>query len=504
MPLSINTNIASLTAQRAMVNSNAGLERSFERLSTGQRINSASDDAAGLAIGKDLESRVSGLNQAIRNANDAISMVQIAEGSLDEATSILQRMRDLSVQAANGSLSSVEQGYLDAEHTKLAATLDKVIAQASFNNQTLLSTSDKTSTFQVGADRVDTLDVTFDRIGANILGVDASQIALNATGTKETASFTNFAQSARMGAADYDTVSLTTGFAAGDTISVKYGEAAATNIVLTAGTAADDAFIADDTNLTKFVAVLNDRISDASFAVSNTDHITVTLGAATLNSGTDGDKATNFTLGATTAGNGNVARASVTAFTQNGILATDTFKLTVGSTEFTTAAGAYATNTAIAAALDTAVGDSAAFDVGVNGSDEITVTYKIEGNEAETTYKLEKTLGHVGTDSTTTGHRSIVDGVDDAATAIVDIDAALAEVAKDRAALGATQQQLESTVRNLANVAENTSAAQSRIMDTDYAAETANLTKAQILQQAATSILAQANAQPQAVLSLLQ
>ena len=106
MPLSINTNIASLTAQRAMGNSNAGLERAFERLSTGQRVNSASDDAAGLAIGKDLESRVSGLNQSIRNANDAISMVQIAEGSLDEATSILQRMRDLAVQVANGSLSS--------------------------------------------------------------------------------------------------------------------------------------------------------------------------------------------------------------------------------------------------------------------------------------------------------------------------------------------------------------------------------------------------------------
>ena len=102
MPLSINTNIASMTAQRSFLNSNASLEQSFERLSTGKRVNSAVDDAAGLAIGKDLESRVSGLNQAIRNVNDGISMVQIAEGTLDEATSILQRMRDLAVQAANG------------------------------------------------------------------------------------------------------------------------------------------------------------------------------------------------------------------------------------------------------------------------------------------------------------------------------------------------------------------------------------------------------------------
>ena len=127
MPLSINTNIASMTAQRAMLNSNAALETSFERLSTGKRVNSAVDDAAGLAIGKDLESRVSGLNQAVRNVNDGISMVQIAEGTLDEVTTILQRMRDLAVQAANDSLSSTERGYLDTEQSKLATTLGAVI-----------------------------------------------------------------------------------------------------------------------------------------------------------------------------------------------------------------------------------------------------------------------------------------------------------------------------------------------------------------------------------------
>ncbi|MDA8738138.1 hypothetical protein N9M55_00005, partial [Luminiphilus sp.] len=103
MPLSINTNVASLTSQRAMINSNAALETAFERLSTGKRVNSAVDDAAGLAIGKGLESRVSGLNQAVRNVNDGISMVQIAEGAMDEVTTILQRMRDLAVQASNGS-----------------------------------------------------------------------------------------------------------------------------------------------------------------------------------------------------------------------------------------------------------------------------------------------------------------------------------------------------------------------------------------------------------------
>ena len=128
MPLSINTNVASMTAQRSFLNSNQALETAFERLSTGKRVNSAVDDAAGLAIGKDLESRVRGLNQAVRNVNDGISMVQIVEGSYDEVTSILQRMRDLAVQASNGALTTTERNYLDSEATKLASTVNVVPA----------------------------------------------------------------------------------------------------------------------------------------------------------------------------------------------------------------------------------------------------------------------------------------------------------------------------------------------------------------------------------------
>ena len=180
MPLSINTNVASLTAQRAMLNSNAGLETAFERLSTGKRVNSAADDAAGLAIGKDLESRVNGLNQAIRNVNDGVSMVQIAEGALDEATTILQRMRDLAVQAANDSLGSVERGYLDIEHSKLASTLGSVIDQAMFNDTDLVGNSAPTSvTIQSGADATDTITINFKALSENLLGVSAGVIDLN-------------------------------------------------------------------------------------------------------------------------------------------------------------------------------------------------------------------------------------------------------------------------------------------------------------------------------------
>jgi flagellin len=276
MPLSVNTNIASLTAQRSLSNSQSTLETAFERLSTGKRINSAVDDAAGLAISQTLTSKVNGLNQAVRNANDGISVVQIAEGALDEVTTILQRMRDLAVQASNDSLSSTERGYLDTEADKLEAALNDVSGAAKFGSTTLLSGSFAAGkTFQVGADSGDTMTITINTVDAATLTVEGADIVLN---------------------------------------------------------------------------------------------------------GTSGQ-----------------AQAAITT-----------------------------------------------------------------------------------------------------------IDAALNAVASDRATLGAVQSQLESTVRNLANVAENTAAARSRILDTDYAAETANLTKAQILQQASTAILAQANAQPQTVLSLLQ
>jgi flagellin len=374
MPLSINTNIASMTAQRSFLNSNQALETAFERLSTGKRVNSAVDDAAGLAIGKDLESRVRGLNQAVRNVNDGISMVQIVEGSLDEVTSILQRMRDLAVQANNGSLTSTERGYLDTEHTKLASALNSVVDQAMFSNKDLIDdTSATTVTVHAGADASDTVEIVVDAMKDTLLGLTAADVDL--TGATADAEDFSFAQSDAQANA-------------------------ASTLTLTVDGTAYEVDISSDTT--------TEEVADA---INNT----------------------------------------------------------TGLKDVVTATA---------------------------GSDVIAVSFDNNGNKP-------------GTNSAVAGATTFTisaedDGVADAAGAIIMIDAALATVASDRATLGATQTQLESMVRNLANVAENTSAAAGRIMDTDYAAETANLTKAQILQQAATSILAQANAQPQAVLSLLQ
>ena len=392
MPLSINTNIASLSAQRSFLNSNASLENAFERLSTGKRINSASDDAAGLSIGKGLESRVSGLNQAIRNVNDGISMVQVTEGTLDEVTSILQRMRDLAVQAANGSLGATEQGYLDVEHDRLATTLGKVIDQAKFNDKDLVGDTSATPiTIQSGADAGDTTALSFAALTESILEVDK------------------------------DTIDMT----------------GATNAVF--------------------------RVTGPS-----------------MDSNAGADNRLQITVNGVTYRSANVANYTTAADMKTEFMDADFVSTDGNSTRFSTVFTV----------------DDVANAAGVADKD-LTFT-AVNTGDMGATLVISK---FAGSQTLTAGTTSVTKA---GGTGISVIDAALATVAEERAKLGATQAQLESTVRNLANVAENTSAAAGRIMDTDYAAETANLTKAQILQQAATSILAQANAQPQSVLALLR
>jgi flagellin len=396
MTLSLNTNVASLTAQRAMLNTNQALETSFERLSTGKRINSASDDAAGLSIGVSIESEVRGLNQAIRNTNDGISMVQIAEGALDEATTILQRMRDLAVQSSNASMGTNELAYLNAEHDKLAVALDDVLSAAKFNGTALIGSSDKGNVLQVGAGTGDLLTVTIAGTNASALGVSAGAVTFGATSSGD----------AEVVFIGIDTIAEN----AGDTITITIGD---NNFTHTVAASPNE----DAATLAELVTIFNDAA--------------ITGGASTI-----GDITGDAWLASATTG---------------GIL-------------FTAQQTGTVSNTYVSLAQSASLFNTGAVQVVTEG------TADVSGSTA----------------------------------AITAVDAALDTIATNRASLGASQAQLESTVRNLANVAENTAAAAGRIMDTDYAAETANLTKAQILQQAATSILAQANAQPQSVLSLLR
>ena len=391
MPLSINTNIASLTAQRAMLNTGQELETAFERLSTGKRINTAVDDAAGLAISERLTGRINGLNQAIRNANDGVSVVQIAEGAQDEVTTIIQRLRDLAVQGANSSLSATERGFLETEADKLLQSMEQAAGMAEFSGNELLLND-------TGNNNADGDDIAF----SGVFQVGPNQ---------------------------------------GDTVTIE-----------TVRCHPDSLFATARAEQVQFT--VTDALADA---LTNSESITI---AGTTVTAQDLD---------------------------TGITTTETLvtKLNALSDAGTIAAITW-----------------------TNDGDVITGTYDTAGAIASNVNKIGNISGIVTREGTDTA--ADADTALDFTTqagcqaAITTIQAAYDKVAKNRAQLGAVQAQMESTIRNLANVVENTTAARSRIQDADFAAETAALTRAQMLQQAATSILAQANAQPQNVLELLR
>jgi flagellin len=395
MPLSINTNIASLTAQRAMLNTGRELETAFERLSTGKRVNTAVDDAAGLAIAERLTGRINGLNQAIRNASDGVSVVQIAEGAQDEVTTIVQRLRDLAVQGANSSLSATERSFLETESDKLLESLTQAAGMAEFSGNELLLND-------TGSDNSDGDDIAFSGV---------FQVGPNE----------------------------------GDTVTIE-----------TIRCHPDSLFDSGKKEVVTF------EISDANALAMNDSVIAVNLAGTSV----------NLTLA-----NGDDTVAEIVA------------KLNA-STDATLSTYTYAAsgNTVTATKDTVGVVANTGNSITMANSTVLTGDVTTQGSAANAT--ADTIL-----DFTTQA------GCQDAITTIQN---AYDKVAKNRAQLGAVQAQMESTIRNLANVVENTTAARSRIQDADFAAETAALTRAQMLQQAATSILAQANAQPQSVLELIR
>ncbi len=378
MALTINTNVSSLNAQRNLNSSSMDLSTSLQRLSSGLRINSAKDDAAGLAISERMTTQIRGMNVAMRNANDGVSLAQTAEGSLDSVSSALQRIRELAVQSANATNSASDRAALDAEAQQLKSEIDRVATQTNFNGVKLLDGSFTNQTFQVGANSGETISV-------NSI-VNAQSTAL---GTTTSAGVTGVAATAF--------TEITAGDLTINGVSVG-GIAADTSAVERAGS-----------------------IRDAINSVSD----------------------------------------------QTGVYATNDTSTTVSLTS---------TNA---------------------------ITIAFAGLSADTT-TTGLTAATTAT-ATTTGFSTLdLSTVAGANTAIGTMDAALEAVNTARADLGAIQTRFESVVSNLAINSENTSAARGRIRDADFAAETASLSRNQILQQAGTAMLAQANQVPQNVLSLLR
>lgn len=380
----INTNVASINAQRNLNTSQSSLNTSLTRLSSGLRINSARDDAAGLAISERFTAQIRGLDVASRNANDGISLSQTAEGALGEVTNNLQRIRELAVQSANATNSTTDRAALQTEAGQLLSEVDRVANQTQFNGVNLIDGSFTSAVFQVGAN-------------------------------------------------------------AGETITVS----------------------------------------------SLVDANTAALGSVTAANGQSSAVAGITALGAVGAGALVINGTDVGA----GIGVAGTSQQRVG--QVVDAINNFATTTGVNAAFDSSTGRillSSAANIAVTGTDDGTATgFNVAGGDGTAT--AATTTGLTGLDLSSFAGASL---------AIQQIDSALGQVNSARATLGAIQNRFSSVVSNIASTSENLSASRSRIQDADFAKETANLTRGQILQQAGTAILSQANSAPQSVLSLLR
>ncbi len=483
MPQMINSNISSLNAQRNLNTSQNSLNTSLARLSSGLRINSAKDDAAGLAISERMTSQIRGLNQAVRNANDGISLSQTAEGAMSEIGNNLQRIRELAVQSANATNSASDRASLQAEAAQLTAEITRVASQTQFNGTNLLDGSFLNQSFQVGANANQTINIASigdsratglgshtlttngtamgtataaaGALAANGVAVEAGLTLATNKGTTGNISYAAGADAKAIAAA-INTAASGIGVTATASNSATIGSLSGTGTVaLTLNGSSVSATITDTADLSGLASAINGLQSTtgvtASFA-STTDKSVITLSTS------DGRdiNLSDFTNGVTT--------ASVTA-------GATTTTLTSGGNDSTTVTGTV--ELASSAGPITAAGSNATEFGAITSSFNSVATSDLSSSA-------------------------------NAQIAIKTLDAALAQINSSRGDLGAIQNRFSSTIANLQSTAENLSASRSRIQDADFAAETANMTRGQILQQAGVAILAQANSLPNNVLSLLR
>ena len=475
----INTNIQSLTAQRNLGTSQASLATSMQRLSSGLRINSAKDDAAGLAISERMTTQVRGLNVAVRNANDGISLAQTAEGAMASVTNNLQRMRELAVQSANATNSASDRAALQQEVAQLTQEIDRVATQTQFNGTNLLDGTFRAQQFQVGANAGQTINV--------------DSIASARTSTLGKFNGVNVSNNA-VASPSNTPAAMTVAFTGGTLGTINLGnvanDAKAIAQALNASGIAGMSASADP-------AVATGTLSALSGSEAN-ETLSFTLNGTNI----------SFSTGTTQSGAQDALIAAVNAQSANtGVVASNTgsgIKLTAADGRNIVAGALTGATTWTAGELG--LGGSV---LGATTAGTVDINYQAPSGTAATDVTISvaggfttgvQTIGSTGTAiaavdiSTTAGANS----------ALTAIDAALNQINSSRAALGAVQNRFLTTIENLQTTAENLTASRSRIMDADFAAETANLSRSQILQQAGTAMVAQANQLPQQVLQLLK
>ena len=474
MGLYVNTNVASLNGQRRLMKSTNGLNRSFERLSSGLRINSAKDDAAGLSISTRMTAQIRGMNQAIRNTNDAISLAQTAEGALDETTNILQRMRELSIQAASDVNTDADRQSIDDEIQQLISELDRIGETTTFNNKSILDGSFIDNYMQIGPNSRQNIRMSIGDSRATALG-RAAVSQSNAVSTQALAAndlVINTTSIRATGATD-DTVSTSlntsSAIAKAEAINDSAAFTGVTARALATEVSAGNAIGAGALDATNYIQINGEIITGFNVTANDADDTLVQqINAVADRTGVVAalDENNQLTLTAedgrnievVTVGNGgNISGLNGAAAGASVALA----QVELSSDEQVSITG---NNTS-------RIGYAAASIIGVNSTNAVSTTNVLTRNGANRTIDV--------------------------------IDRALEQVNRTRSNLGALQNRFESTIANLASISENMSSSRSRIMDADFAAESAQMTRNQILQQASTSILAQANQAPQAAMSLI-
>jgi flagellin len=508
MALTVNTNVASLTAQRNLSGSQNMLSTSLERLSSGLRINSAKDDAAGLSISARFEAQIRGLNQGVRNANDGISLAQTAEGALGEVTNNLQRVRELAVQSANATNSSSDRTTLQAEVAQLVAEIDRVATQTTFNNIKLLDGSFTAQSFQVGANSGETITV------ANIVDAQSTSIGSDALTTDGAGVGDTFLGSA------FGTGATNANTSTAITIASATGGGSGTITTVAKDSAKDLADLFNTNNSTTGIGVTATASNVAYISNFGGGNVTLDVSSRTNDAVAAGTAEVSIASTAVTSGD---LSALVTQFNNSyastGIKAEQVvmsdggaaLKLTsstghdIAIGNFTSTAGTKTVN--VGKDLAETAGTSVALDGDATNNNDFTI---ISGEVELSSAKGALTVTDGGNVfSTKTSTNSTVASVDistaaGGTAALKVIDAALDSINSGRGDLGAYQNRFESVVASQQVAAENLSASKSRIEDADFAAETAQLTKSQILQQSGIAMLAQANSLPQNVLALLQ
>jgi flagellin len=505
MGLAINTNVTSMKSQRHLNTNTGKLNTSFERLSSGLRINSAKDDAAGMNITTKLTSQVKGLNQAARNVADTGSLLKTAESALSETNNLLQRLRELAVQAGNDTNTAADRQALQAETKQLLQEIDRVANQVQYNGQNLLDGGFNSKTFQVGANAGQTLTVSIDAARSTDVGnameldTASSTAATAAAGNQGTAGFTDGA--------------LWNGgeiAIAGNGVTAQIGATNATDDTASS-TGNSSSAIAK-------AAAVNKLTGQTGVSASATETHWVDAGptAISVNTYTDGDLTVNgisitvaggSTTLAASDGDGKLTDAINSKTSQTGVIASISG---AGSLELKAADGRNIEVIGNAGAATAGIVDLAATTTAFGGlkfsSNDTSQSFQVQTGNAPTLVSAGLGTATDLSSETATGDdisSMSLSSTSDAEVALGRLDTAIAQIASSRSALGALLNRLDSASNTLKISSENMSAARSEIQDVDFAQETANFSKFQILQQASSSMLTQANTSGQIALSLL-